>query len=126
MRRFTSIKGSVYRNILMAVFLVLVVAVLVQPTAFSMERIQRAAGNSLNGEVVAVENARHLTVLTVQSEEIGPFPNDQLNIFVNPYTTVKICKGTEPARDVKVNKVATITYHEVAGLAVADRVREHC
>jgi len=121
-------KGSGQRTIVLAALFVLIAALLMPVTsmAFSMDRMQRGAGNSLNGEIVAVDNTSHLTILTVQSDEIGRFPNNQMNVFLNPYTTVKICAASEPAKDAQVNREATISYHEAQGLAVADSVREHC
>jgi hypothetical protein len=145
-------KGAAHSVILWAGFLILIIAVLVLPSmtnmAFSMDGMQRGAENTLYGEVVAVDNTRNLTVLTVQpdnidtllnnqmnlfvnpytvqSDNIVMFPNDEINIFVNPHSMVKICSVDEPARDVKVIQEVTITYHEVAGLAVADSVKEHC
>jgi len=145
-------KGAAHSVILWAGFLILIVAALVLPSmtniAFSMDWMRRGPENTLYGEVVAVDNTRNLTVLTVQPDTIDTFLNNQMNLFVNPYTVqsdnmvmspntqinifvnphsmVKICSVDEPARDVKLIHEVTITYHEVAGLAVADSVREHC
>ncbi len=80
----------------------------------------------IKGEVVGIDNMRHLTVLTVQSNKIGQFPNDQMHIYFNPSTMVKICKATEPAKDIKVDFGATIKYHELGGLAVANSASERC
>ena len=115
---------------LLAGFIVLIAAALMvlyfTNTAFTRESMQGGEKVALKGEVVAIDNMRHLTVLTVQSNEIGQFPNDQMHIFLNPYTTAKICKATEPAKDIKVSRSATIKYHELGGLAVADSVSERC
>ncbi len=83
--------------------------------------------DTLQGEVVAVDNLHHMGMLTLQSYKIGQFPNDQLNIFMNNDTSVKICNKGEPEKDIKVSRNATITYHEVQGLLpLADSVTEKC
>jgi hypothetical protein len=144
--------GSAQRLTLRAVLLVLIVSAIVLSTmtsiAFSMQRLPRGAENTIYGEVVAVSNSKNLTVLTVLpdnidtflndqmnlfvnpysfgSENIGTVPNSQMNIFLNPYATVKICNVNEPAKDIMVIHEATITYHEMEGLTVADSVKEQC
>ncbi len=83
--------------------------------------------DTLRGEVVAVDNLHHMGMLTLQSYKIGQFPNDQLNIFMNKDTSVKICNKREPEKDIKVSHNATVTYHEVQGLLpLADSVAEKC
>ncbi len=83
--------------------------------------------DTLQGEVVAVDNLHHMGMLTLQSYKIGQFPNDQLNIFMNKDTSVKICDKREPGKDLKVSRNATITYHEVQGLLpLADSIAEKC
>ena len=104
--------------------------------AMSYINFALAAGNlqkgqsdsSVRGEVVAVDNFHHnLRMLTLRSENIGKFPNDSLNIFISPGTTVKICSESEPSKDLNVSRNATVTYHEVRGwLPVADTIREQC
>jgi hypothetical protein len=83
--------------------------------------------DTLKGEVVAVDNLHNINMLTLQSYKIGQFPNDQLNIFMNKNTSVKICSTREPEHDIKVDRKATVTYHEVQGLLpIADSVSEKC
>ncbi len=94
-------------------------------TAFTKEMIKNEKG-SLTGEIVAVDNGYNLQMLTIRSAQIGQYPNDTLNIFLNKNTSVNICSAQEPTADITVNRTATIMYHEVAGLAVADRVMEKC
>ncbi len=84
------------------------------------------AGNSLQGEIVAVANVNHIQTLTVRSDEIGRFPNDELNVFLNKNTTVKMCSVRGPAKDLKVGRDASIEYHELGGVPVADAVSEQC
>lgn len=123
-------KGVPRAAMLLTVFVVLIAAAVLvlslANAALSRERMQRGEGTTLTGEIVAVQNTGSLTILTVVSDNLGRFPNDQLNIFADPDSRVKICKANEPARDVQVDHDATVTYHEVKGLAVADRVAEHC
>lgn len=122
---FTKRAGSAT---LLAGLIVLIAAALIvlsfTNTALSLGNMQ--GEKAIKGEVVAVNNMRHLTVVSVRSNEIGKFPNDKMHIFLNPYTTAKICKATEPAKDIQTRRNATIKYHEVGGLAVADSVSERC
>jgi hypothetical protein len=87
---------------------------------------QSAPNDTLQGEVVAVDNLHNMSMLTLQSQKIGQFPNDQINIFMNNDTAVKICNARKPEKDIAVDRNATITYHEVQGLPLADRVTEKC
>jgi hypothetical protein len=142
-------KGAAHNVIFRAGFLLLIIAAVVLPSmAFSRDWVQRGAENTVYGYVVSVDTENHLTVLTVQPSNIDTFlndqmshfvmpnavqsdnyvmlPNDQINIFVNPNSAVKICNANEPARDLQGLREATITYHEMAGLAVADKVSEQC
>ncbi len=88
--------------------------------------MQTAQGNSLQGEIVAVDNADHITTLTIRSDEIGSFPNDELNVFLNRDTLVKMCGRSEPAKDLKTGLNAKIEYHESGGVPVADVISERC
>ena len=81
---------------------------------------------SLTGEIVAVDNSHNLKTLTIRSDEIGQYPNDTVNIFLSKDTDVKLCTMNDPAEDITVSRDVTIMYHEVSGLAVADRVSEQC
>jgi hypothetical protein len=66
-------------------------------------------------------------MLKLRSENMGNFPNDSLNIFLNRSTTVKICSERKPSKDINVNGNTSVTYHEVRGwLPVADAVTEQC
>jgi hypothetical protein len=119
-------------RIVMGVFAVLVTAIIVvsySNSVFAAGNMQNSQmENILRGEIVAVDNLHHsMRMLTLRSEGIGDFPNDSLNIFLGPSTTVKICSEREPSRDINVGRNATVTYHEVRGwLPVADAVSEHC
>jgi hypothetical protein len=94
-------------------------------TAFTWGNMQQGE-KAVKGEVVAVDNMRHLTVLTVRSNEAGRYSNEEIHIFLNPYGTAKVCTATEPAKDIMARRNATIKYHELGGLAVADSVSERC
>lgn len=124
-------KGPAAAATLLTGLIVLIAAALIvlsytnMAAAYTWGTMQKGE-KAVKGEVVAIDNMGHLTVLTVQSNEIGRFPNDQMNIFLKPYTTAKICKATEPAKDIRVSRNATIKYHELGGLAVADSVSERC
>ncbi len=82
---------------------------------------------TLKGEVVVVDNLHKMGMLSLRSNEIGQYPNDRLNIFMNKDTKVKVCSEREPQNDIKVSHNATVTYHEVQGLLpLADSVTEKC
>jgi len=116
---------------LVATLIVLLVAVI--SSAFFANNALAIGGRharheeTLKGEVVAVDNFHRINMLTLQSYKIGQFPNDQLNIFMNKRTSVKICNEREPGHDINVDRTATVTYHEVQGLLpLADSVSEKC
>ncbi len=99
--------------------------------AASSSRVSAAAAgrggeDTVRGEIVAVDTVNHIQTLTVRSGTIGGFPNDELNIFLNKNTSVKMCSEKEPAMDLKVGRSATIEYHESGGVPVADAVSERC
>ena len=117
-------------NLLMG--LVILLIALIFSTSFSNSALAIGSGQAiqkgtLTGEVVAVDNLHHINMLTLQSDKIGQFPNDHLNIFMNKNTSVRICSEREPENDIKVSRNATVTYHEVQGLLpLADSVSEKC
>ncbi|HUI45232.1 MAG TPA: hypothetical protein VL122_04450 [Nitrospirota bacterium] len=124
-------RGSGSRVNLLAKFFILLVILVFStsfansvPAAGSQQAVQK---DTLKGEVVAVDNLHHISMLTLRSDEIGRFPNDRLNIFMNKNTSVKVCNEREPVKDINVSRNATVTYHEVQGLLpVADTVSEKC
>ncbi len=114
-------------SILPAFFAVLLVALFTASSSrVSAAAYGRAGEDSLKGEIVAMDTVNHIQTLTVRSDEIGGFPNDKLNIFLNKNTTVTMCSEKEPAKDLKVGRSATIEYHESGGVPVADAVSEQC
>jgi hypothetical protein len=80
---------------------------------------------SLKGEIVAIDNVHNVKTLTLRSEQ-WQFPNDTLNIFVHKDTKFNLCSESKPLKDMGVDRNATVTYHEVGGVAVADSISEHC
>jgi len=112
---------------LVALLIVLSFSTSFTNSAFAIGSRQAIQKDTLTGEVVVVDNLHHLGMLTLQSSKIGQFPNDQLNIFMNKTTSVKVCSEREPEKDIKVNHKAIVTYHEVQGLLpLADSVSEKC
>ncbi len=81
---------------------------------------------ALTGEVMAVDHVHNATTLTLVSDQIGQFPNNELNIFINKDTKIQVCKADEPMKDLGVSRNAKVTYHEVGGVAVAKRITEQC
>ncbi len=123
-------KGSAKTAMLLTGFIILIAAALIvlsfTNTAFTRGSMQTGEKVALKGEIVTVDNGHHLRTLTLRSDEIGRYPSDKLNIFLNQGTKVKVCGMREPAKDIRVSRNATIVYHELGGLAVADSVSERC
>ncbi len=94
--------------------------------AFSRDSMPAGEAGSIQGEVIAVDSGHAMKTMTLESDQIGKFPNNSLNIFVNRGTKVNVCGMSEPASDLQVDRTATVTYHEVGGVAVADRISERC
>ncbi len=82
---------------------------------------------TLKGRVVALDTSHQTKTVTLQSREIGrTVPNSELNIFANDNTRVMVCKESEPLSSVKLGSNATIKYHELGGVALADNIYERC
>ncbi len=94
--------------------------------AFSRESMPAGARDTLRGEVVAVDTGHYIRTLTLESGQIGPFPNNELNFFMTGSTKVNICGMRSPAGDIQAGRHATVTYHEAGGAPVADSVSERC
>ena len=113
-----------------AVFVVVIAAVLVSISLAGAATAEKWTGgeeSSLQGEIVALDSLHSLSMVTLRSDELGGFPGDRLNIFVNSDTRVMTCNMTESANDLGVSREATVIYHEVRGwLPVADSIDEHC
>jgi hypothetical protein len=128
----TSLRGKISPDMayLLAAVLVLAVASLLVlsfvGTSLAAQGMAPGAKGTLKGEIIEVTSGQHLGMVTLRSGEIGQFPNDDLNIFVVKGTHVKICSVREPAAKLAVSRNATIHYHELGGLAVANRISEQC
>ncbi len=104
-----------------------IMSALFASSAVAIASRQTIHEHALRGEIVAVDNLHQINMLTLQSTKIGQYPNDQLNIFMNKNTSVKVCNEREPENDIKVSGNATVRYHEVQGLLpLADSVTEKC
>ena len=111
---------------LLAVIFVMSVALLFAAPLANAASSQANMG-TLSGEVVAVDHSMHnANTVTLRSSQIGQFPYDTMNIFVNSGTKINVCKSKEPLRDMTVGHHAKVTYHEVGGLAVANSISEQC
>jgi hypothetical protein len=113
-------------KLLISLFGVVLLAMSFVNTVSASGNWQERYKGSLRGEVVSVNTVNHITTLTLRSEEIGNFPNDTMNIFLNRDTKVKSCNASEPARDINVGRNATIQYHVSGGVIVADALSERC
>ncbi len=122
-------KGSTLAARLITKFFVVVVAVLLATSftgaAFARGGLQTERG-SLKGEIVTIDHANNLKTVTLRSSQVGQFPNDELNIFLTKDTKIKVCNSLEPFKDMRVDHSATVTYHELGGMAVADSISERC
>ena len=120
-----STAARILTDIIVLIAVALVVVSFVE-TAFAAVPLQGSRTNALNGEIVAVDNVGYVTILTSRSAQIGAFPNNELNIFTNQNTMVKICKEREPVRAIIIGSNATITYHKEGEVAVANKISERC
>ncbi len=94
-------------------------------TAFAQGSTQ-GSSNTLTGEVVAIDNVHNTKMMTLRSDDIGQFPNDTLTIMLDQNTKVNACNTGNSPDDIDVSHNATVTYHEQAGVAVADSIDEEC
>ncbi len=120
------------KSYLLMIGLVTMFVVMIAAAVLAFSRTSSAAPrgtvkeDTIKGEVYSITNSRHLGTLTMLSEKLGAYPNDELNIFLTKNTKVKICSVREPEKDIAASRTATVKYHEIQGLAVADRVSERC
>jgi prefoldin subunit 5 len=94
--------------------------------ALAMESMQ---GNVdiLNGKITAIDASHQTKSLTLQSiESDKAAPNNEINIFVNDQTTVKLCDADKSLNDIKIGSNVQVTYYELAGMAVADFIYAPC
>ena len=130
MRQFM-IKGkkSGETRVLVVFFMLAVALVLVAsfPGLASSSGMQGHEG-LVRGEVAAVSNSHDTPTITLnEANKLSPVnPNSELNIFLNNKTNLIMCKAEKPLKDIKVGDRVTVSYHELAGLAVADRISRPC
>ena len=130
MRQFM-IKGkkSGETRVLVVFFMLAVALVLVAsfPGLASASGMQGHEG-LVRGEVAAVSNSHDTPTITLnEANKLSPVnPNSELNIFLNNKTNLIMCKAEKPLKDIKVGDRVTVSYHELAGLAVADRISRPC
>ncbi len=126
LNKSTSVRVAMYLTWLLVLVLSAVFVVTFTGIAFSKGMMPGGDERTLRGEVIAVDTGHYIRTLTMQSGQIGPFPNNELNIFVNKGTQIRVCGMNEPASDLQVDRNATVTYHEVGGVPVATRISERC
>ncbi len=117
-------KGNVMSKLL--IMAITAVFVLSFANAALANGSMQSGATTLNGEVVAVDNVHNDKIVTLQSNQIGQFPNDKLNIFLGQNANIKVCNVKEPFKDIKVGRDANVKYHEMRGIAVADSISERC
>jgi hypothetical protein len=84
--------------------------------------------HTLTGKITAVDVSRPTKSLTLQSADLGlSAPDNEMNIFVNDKTVVQMCYAAKASpKDLKAGARTQVTYHEIAGLAVADFIYKPC
>jgi hypothetical protein len=84
--------------------------------------------DTISGKITAVDVAHPTKSLTLQSSESGlSAPNNEMNIFLTEKTVVQMCYAARSSsEDLKPGVKAQVTYHEIAGLAVADFIYKPC
>ncbi len=113
----------------LAGFLVLAIALLLATSGIASARANMQGHEGLvRGEVVAVSNSHDTPTITLnEANKLSPVnPNAELNIFLNNKTNLMMCKAEKPLKDIKVGEKVSVSYHELAGLAVADRISRPC
>jgi hypothetical protein len=89
--------------------------------AMSQENTQADMG-VLSGSIVGISNVNNMQVVTLR---LGNFPQDTLNIFLNKDAKFQVCNESRPLAWTE-GREATVTYHELGGLAIADSIYEKC
>ncbi|HSB33988.1 MAG TPA: hypothetical protein VLG39_06005 [Nitrospirota bacterium] len=117
-------------SLLTAVFLASATAFFFLSLAVTTAAVEGALGgaDTLTGEITAIDASRPTKSLTLQSSELGlAAPNNMMNIFVNDKTVVQMCYAAKKSlKDLKPGSKTQVTYHEIAGLAVADFIYKPC
>ncbi|HUJ17635.1 MAG TPA: hypothetical protein VL197_06550 [Nitrospirota bacterium] len=118
--------ATVLAGLLVLIAAVLLFMSLTTLAANSQGMMKSGQERTLIGEIVAVDNVNNITVLTLRSDDLGEYPSDTVSIFLNARTGVLICNSGDSAQDLTAYRDAIVTYHELAGFAVADTVYEQC
>lgn len=117
-------------SLLTAVFLVAATLFFLLSLAATTAAVEGAWGRAetLTGRITAIDASHPMKSLTLQSSELGlSAPNNEMNIFTNDKTTVQMCyAGKSSLKDLKPGAKLQVTYHEIAGLAVADFIYKPC
>ena len=116
--------ANILADLLLLLMAVLVVVSFVNTASAVTAGMQ--GDRSITGEVVTVDHGPQAGTLTLRSNQIGQFPNDKLNIFINQNTRVQVCNEKEPVSHMQVDRNATVLYHEAGGVLVADSIHERC
>ncbi len=125
-QRTMSSSAGVLIGILVATLAVLIVA--------SMTGIASARGNmnthesSVKGEVISMDSSHSTPDITLnEAPKASPAnPNKELNVFLSNHTKITTCKAKMASKSIEAGDKVSVSYHEVAGLAVADRISKSC
>jgi len=123
-------KRSVTAKVLIGSFVMIVSLLLV--TSFMAKAYasgdMQGHESRVKGKIVAIGTSHETPTITLS--EVGKLspsnPNAEINIFLTDKTDLTMCKAGEPLEDLKVGEKVSVSYHELAGLAVADRIFKPC
>jgi hypothetical protein len=107
--------------ILAGLFVALILVLSYSRTALAQQSLQENRG-SLGGQIVGIRTVNNMPAVTLR---LGAVQNDTLTIFLNKDTKLQVCNESYPLMWT-VNHDATVTYHELGGVAVADSIYEKC
>jgi hypothetical protein len=112
-------------KLLSGIFAVLAAALLLASFAGAGMTTESVQGNAdiLYGKVASVDTSHATKSLTLFSNETS---EPIMNIFVDDNTAVKTCDADKSLHDIRVGNDVQVTYHELAGLAVADFIYKGC
>ena len=79
----------------------------------------------LKGEVVGIGNAHNVKTLLLRPERVWEFPSGTMKVYMNKDTKLQVCNESKPLMWTE-GRNATVIYHEVEGVAVADSISEQC
>ncbi len=122
-------KGTVRVARLFALFSVMTLAVIFLLSFTTPAFAQVSMGGewgTIKGEIMSIDHLQNATILTLMSSQMGQFPGNKLNIILTPDTKVQACKDSEPINDLSVSSNATVMYHDLGGIAVAELISEQC